>query len=70
MIAKKDVEWIGSLEYGDQEEVIRLSVVERLKQELKARIHKIRQTQSIYENVSWEEIQEALNDVFGVEGEK
>jgi len=44
--------------------------LKELRQQLKDKLTKLSKTQSIYENVTWAEIDDIIDEVLGVEGEK
>jgi len=69
MISKKDIIEIAHPDVKGTK-VIELSTLSELRQQLKDKLTKLSKTQSIYENVTWAEIDDIIDEVLGVEGEK
>jgi len=68
MISKKDIIEIAHPDVKGTK-VIELSTLSELRQQLKDKLTKLSKTQSIYENVTWAEIDDIIDEVLGVEGE-
>ena len=68
MISKKDIIEIAHPDVKGTK-VIELSTLRELRQQLKDKLTKLSKTQSIYENVTWAEIDDIIDEVLGVEGE-
>jgi len=68
MISKKDIIEIAHPDVKGTK-VIELSTLSELRQQLKDKLTKLSKTQSIYENVTWAEIDEIIDGVMCVEGE-
>ena len=69
MISRKDIHYIATTSYSQGAEVVLLSLLLKIQQELKDKLTKLSKTQSIYENVTWTEIDEIIDSVLCVEGE-
>jgi len=69
MISKNQIKYVSTSACSQGEKVVSLSLLAELRQQLKDKLTKLSKTQSIYENVTWAEIDDIIDEVLCVEGE-